>query len=80
MTKLLDQPIREKAETYADDLMVQIRTIETEYWAAVHSLASNEYDSKSRQYDDIKRISKLGIALTSLVKSHHDMNFVRWDI
>jgi len=80
MAKLLDQPLREKAETYADDLMVQIRTIETEYWAAVHSLASNEYDSKSNQYDDITRISKLGIALTSLVKSHRDMNFVRWDI
>ena len=80
MTKLLDQPIREKAETYADDLMVQIRTIETEYWTAVHSLASNAYDTKSRQYDDILRVSKLGLALTSLVKSHRDMNCVRWDI
>ena len=80
MTKFLDQSIREKAETYADDIMVQIRAIETEYWGAVHSLASNEYGTKSRQYDDILRVSKLGIALTSLVKSHRDMNFARWDI
>jgi len=78
MTETLDKKLSDLAGTYADSVMDDIKTIETEYWASIHSLAGHGYKSKVEQYADIEKVSELGLALVSLVRSHRKLSDVRW--
>ena len=77
----LTEKLEDKATNFADEIYAQLKTAEKEYWDALDELAKVLHsDGAECSYSDVARVSKLGLALVTLVKAHRSMCDVRWQL
>ena len=80
MTNLTEK-LEDKASEFANQLYAQLTTVEKEYWDALDELAKIPHSDRAEcSYSDVARVSKLGLALVTLVKAHRCMCDVRWQL